>query len=436
MEDDGDAMEARFASICKSGLSLDESTVRQAMVLFRESKHILLANISTIGSGSHGEVERYWSAFVLYCVIRLCHGKGRKDCGQNGVPLCQILRAFKLNIIDFFKEMPQFSLKAGYILSGLYGSDWEKRLELKELQVNFVHLSVLSRHYRRAYLELFLPSDSNNQSSAVSSHTGYISDYHHFGWLLFLALRVHTFSRFRDLVTCTNGLVSILAVLILHVPMKFRNFHITTASRLFGKKADKGVDLLASLCDIYHTSEDELKKTLEKTNKLIVDILNKKPLPAAECRTENLDHFNIDGLTIFEGLMEENSLQSSLLTLEKDYDDVINTTGELDERVFVSDDDSVLGSGSLSGGAINIASRKSIPDMKSSPAKEIRSPSCLMQSPAPPVNGNHMGNSKKVFDTPVSTAMTTAKWLRTVISPLPSKPMQNFTDSSLHATRI
>lgn len=203
--------------------------------------------------------------------------------------------------------------------------------------------------------------------------------------------------------------------------MKFRNFHVTT-SRLFGKKTDRGVDLLASLCDIYHTSEYELKKTLEKTNKLIADILNKKPLPAAECRTQNLEHFNIDGLTIFDGLMEENSLQSSLLALEKDYDDAINTTGELDERVFVSDDDSVLGSGSLSGGAINIASRKSIPDMKSSPAKEIKRPSCLMQSPASPVNGNHLGNSKMVFDTPVSTAMTTVKWLRTVISPLPSKP--------------
>ncbi|KAK8918796.1 Retinoblastoma-related protein [Platanthera zijinensis] len=62
MEDDGDAMEARFANICKSGLSLDQSTVRQAMVLFRESKHNLLANISTIGSGSlfqHGIRARF-----------------------------------------------------------------------------------------------------------------------------------------------------------------------------------------------------------------------------------------------------------------------------------------------------------------------------------------------------------------------------------------
>jgi hypothetical protein len=33
-------------------------------------------------------------------------------------------------IVDFFKEMPQFCIKVGFILTGLYGSDWEKRLEV------------------------------------------------------------------------------------------------------------------------------------------------------------------------------------------------------------------------------------------------------------------------------------------------------------------
>ena len=36
--------------------------------------------------------------------------------------------------MDFLKEMPQLSLKAGYILSGLYGSDWEKRLEVLDIK--------------------------------------------------------------------------------------------------------------------------------------------------------------------------------------------------------------------------------------------------------------------------------------------------------------
>lgn len=55
--------------------------------------------------------------------------------------------------------------------------------------------------------------------------------------------------------------------------------------------------------------------------------------------------------------MEEKSLQSSIVILEKDYDDAI-LKGELDERMFVNDDDSLLGSGSLSGGAVNICGTK------------------------------------------------------------------------------
>lgn len=65
-----------------------------------------------------------------------------------------------------------------------------------------------------------------------------------------------------------------------------------------------------------------------------------------------------DGLVYFEDLLEENSLQSSLHILEKDYEDAIHVRGELDERMFINENDSILGSGSLSGGAINMSSRK------------------------------------------------------------------------------
>lgn len=65
-----------------------------------------------------------------------------------------------------------------------------------------------SRYYKRAFKALFL--DNVDAQSAVANSAEYIANCHRFGWLLFLALRVHAFSRFKDLVTCTNGLVSIL----------------------------------------------------------------------------------------------------------------------------------------------------------------------------------------------------------------------------------
>ncbi|EEF32393.1 retinoblastoma-related protein isoform X2 [Ricinus communis] len=418
---ENDTIEVRFTDFCKIGLSVSEDAYEEAIKLFKGTKHLLLANISAIGNGMPEEAERFWFAFVSYSVKRLSE-KIRDNMQQrpddNGLTLCQILRRAKLNIVDFFKELPQYVVKAGPILSTMYGVDWENRLEAKELQANFVHLSILSRHYKRAYRELFLTSDANVDKQSA---TAYMSDYHRFGWLLFLALRVHAFSRFKDLVTCTNGLVSVLAILIIHVPVRFRNFNLNDSQR-FVKKGDKGVDLLASLCNKYDTSEDELRKTMEKTNNLIADILKKKPHMASEYKNENLDNINTDGLIYYEDLMEESSLRSSLDILEKDYEDAIRCKGELDERVFINEEDSLLGSGSLSGGAISVTGTKRKFDQISSPTKTITSPLSPHRSPASHTNGILGSTNSRMAATPVSTAMTTAKWLRTVISPLPSKP--------------
>ncbi|KAK2973821.1 hypothetical protein RJ640_011749, partial [Escallonia rubra] len=419
-------IEARFTDFCKNGLSTEDNILTEAVKLFDEIKHLLLANMSAIGSGTPEEAERFWFAFVLYSLKRLSErstDNANQETEENGFTLCQILRVAKLNIVEFFKELPQFIVKVGPIFSNLFGAEWEKRLEAKEMQANFVHLSLLSKYYKRAYREFFLTSAAiDDKQSAGVSGIDYVSEYHRFGWLLFLALRVHAFSRFKDLVTCTNGLVSILAILIIHVPSRFRNFTISDSPR-FVKKNNKGVDLLASLCNMYETSEDELRKTMEKSNNLIADILNKKPCLASECRAENLHSLNTDGLIYFEDLVDESSLSSSIAILEKDYDDAIRNKGGLDERVFINEEDSLLGSSSLSGGAIDLSGTKRKIDSITSPAKSITSPLSPSRSPlASQSNGTLGSGISKMTATPVSTAMTTAKWLRTIISPLPSKP--------------
>lgn len=60
--------------------------------------------------------------------------------------------------------------------------------------------------------------------------------------------------------------------------------------------------------------------------------------------------------------------------------------------------------------------------MLASPAKTITSPLSSLRSSASHANGIPGVANSKMAATPVSTAMTTAKWLRTVICPLPSKP--------------
>jgi len=45
------------------------------------------------------------------------------------------------SIADFFKELPQFVVKAGPILSNRFGSDWENKLEvLTSLRITIVFL--------------------------------------------------------------------------------------------------------------------------------------------------------------------------------------------------------------------------------------------------------------------------------------------------------
>ncbi|KAE8657577.1 hypothetical protein F3Y22_tig00116989pilonHSYRG00400 [Hibiscus syriacus] len=133
---DGDAIETRFTALCKNGLALDEKACLNAMKLFKETKHLLSSNVSAIGSGTLEEAERFWFSFVLYSFKRLSEKieeNTQHESDESGFSLCQILRATKLNIVDFFKELPQFAVKAGPVLSNMYGEDWESRLEvLKE----------------------------------------------------------------------------------------------------------------------------------------------------------------------------------------------------------------------------------------------------------------------------------------------------------------
>ncbi|KAL6963724.1 Retinoblastoma-related protein 1 [Sarracenia purpurea var. burkii] len=128
-----------------------------------------------------------------------------------------------------------------------------------------------------------------------------------------------------------------------------------------------------------------------------------------------------DDLIYVDDLMEEASLSSNLDILEKDYADATHNKGELGESVFANEEDSLIGSGNLSGGAMNINGTKRTIDSIASPAKTITSPLSPYCSPSPSASHGN-GILSKMGATPVTTAMTTAKWLRTVICPLPPKP--------------
>ncbi|KAH9555125.1 hypothetical protein CY35_08G098100 [Sphagnum magellanicum] len=372
-----DGMEARFMERCKVGLCLGEKMFLRVSRFFEDSKPLLLANIDAFGTGSVEEVERLWNACTLYAFKMLsnatCVGEDAdavEGGAAAGFTLTQLLQVTKISVMDLFKELPQFLVKAAPTLEALYGDSWEKHLQVKEVQANIVHVTVLFNYYNRLYKELFFSSEcsAGNVNGSPSDVKGGFSPHMQFGWMLFLALRMHVLNQFTDLVTCTNGLLAIIVILMLHMPPHLRKLCVKDASKF-------------------------------------------------------------DGLAYFEGLMENGCITSNLYILEKDYEEAYQSRGELDERIFINGEVSLMGGVSCDSPDISAYKRKY--DTISSPLRgsAVSTGVLLSSVNASPcsspvkVGGSSTANSNKIAPpTPVSITMTTAKWLRDVITPLPAEP--------------
>ncbi|XP_066339583.1 retinoblastoma-related protein 1-like isoform X2 [Miscanthus floridulus] len=274
-------------------------------------------------------------------------------------------------------------------------------------------LAEASRFYRRAYNELF-SGVTTEQEPESSTNT---PEYMLFGWHLFLMLRSRSPELFKDLVSCIHGLVAVLAILLIHVPVKFRSFTVEGSSHLI-KQTEKGVDLIASLCHNYHASEERLKEMMDKSHKAIEDVFGMIALSASECKTENLDKIDTDGLMYFKGLIDMESFQSNLEKMEK----LCNSNsceGELDFKLILINNDYIPCAENSSGESTNLGRSKCVFEILASPTKTIKNMLTVPSSPLSPVTG---GSVKIVQMTPVTSAMTTAKWLHEVISSLPEKP--------------
>ncbi|KAH9571413.1 hypothetical protein CY35_02G093600 [Sphagnum magellanicum] len=369
-----DGMEARFMERCQVGLQLSETMLQRAVCFFKDSKLLLLANIDSIGSGTVEEAERLWNACVFYAVKRLssvtCVGEGAVEGTAAGFTLMQLLQVTNVSVMDLFKELPQFLVKAAPTLQALYGDSWEKLLQVKEVQANFVHMKVLSNYYKRVYKELFLFSECSSgglNGSPLEVQEGFPPQMQ-LGWMLFLALRMHVLNQFPDLVTCTNGLLAIIVILMLHMPPQLRKFCVEDTSKF-------------------------------------------------------------DGLVYFEGLMESGQIMSNISIVEKDYEEAYQSHGELDERMFINGEVSLMGS--VSCGSPDISASKRKYDTMSSPVRSsaVSTATCLPSQNGSPssspvkIGGFPIDNGSKIAPpTPVSITMTTAKWLRDVITPLPAEP--------------
>uniref|UniRef100_M8CF40 Retinoblastoma-associated protein A-box domain-containing protein n=1 Tax=Aegilops tauschii TaxID=37682 RepID=M8CF40_AEGTA len=125
-----------------------------------------------------------------------------------------------------------------------------------------------------------------------------------------------------------------------------------------------------------------------------------------------------NGLIYFRDLLDKECFHSNFEKLEK-LSSTTSWEGELDLKRFLINNDNIISAENSSRDFTNLSCPKRVFETLASPTKTIKNMLTVPSSPSSPVNG---GSVKVVQMTPVTSAMTTAKWLRGVISSLPEKP--------------
>ncbi|CAI5998433.1 unnamed protein product [Closterium sp. NIES-65] len=350
----------------RTHLRMDGAMQQQAMELFSACYALLAPSLASFGAPeSPDDSERAWSACVLFVVRKLGPAKAAEEAaaraGQIAPPgssrsqwpwftLSELLRATKLTVVDFFKEIANFLPRVSPVMQAAYGDLWEQRLEVKELQANFVHAIVLFNHYKKVFAELFISSPppslpSGAPAPPAAAATSQFSREMRFGWLLFLSIKAHLLRRFPDLVTATNAMLCTLVVLIVHVPPSLRRFSFSDPVR-FSRRAgrERLVDVVGSLCASYKAAEGEVSALLDRTQQLMARCLTRQAA-AASCEQHDAGELCPDRLFLFEGLLQDAAALPSVDLVEGAYQEAYVEAGDraLDERMFLSGDGQVIG---------------------------------------------------------------------------------------------
>ncbi|CAI5484133.1 unnamed protein product [Closterium sp. Yama58-4] len=371
-----------FPARAQTHLRMDGAMQQQAMELFSACYALLAPSLASFGAPeSPDDSERAWSACVLFVVRKLGPAKAAEEAaaraGQIVPPgssrsqwpwftLSELLRATKLTVVDFFKEIANFLPRVSPVMQAAYGDLWEQRLEVKELQANFVHAIVLFNHYKKVFAELFisspppsLPSGAPPPAAAAAAASQFSREMR-FGWLLFLSIKAHLLRRFPDLVTATNAMLCTLVVLIVHVPPSLRRFSFSDPVR-FSRRAgrERLVDVVGSLCASYKAAEGEVSALLERTQQLMARCLARQA-SLATCEQHDAGEVCPDRLFLFEGLLQDAAALPSVDLVEGAYQEAYVEAGDraLDERMFLLGDGQVIGAVSQLTAATSVGAAK------------------------------------------------------------------------------
>ncbi|CAI5469568.1 unnamed protein product [Closterium sp. Yama58-4] len=516
-----DAWRERFRDLITTHLRMDGAMQQQAMELFSACYALLAPSLASFGAPeSPDDSERAWSACVLFVVRKLGPAKAAEEAaaraGQIALPgssrsqwpwftLSELLRATKLTVVDFFKEIANFLPRVSPVMQAAYGDLWEQRLESFSPPSSILAPPLIPPPSHSSSLSFLLPLIP--PPSARRAGRGRLVDV--VGLLCasykaaeckvsaLLDCSQHLMSRClpsstrlsplptarragrERLVDVVGSLCAIykaaegercLSVSLSHWCLS------SPCSPLFPPTARRAgrerlVDVVGSLCASYKAAEGEVSALLDRTQQLMARCLARQAALGA-CEQHDAADLCPDRLFLFEGLLQDAAALPSVDLVEGAYQEAYVEAGDraLDERMFLSGDGQVIGAVSQLTAATSVAAAKrSMPPpspLKSAPTGAMNALSSPFASamgagggaggegrgggsttitiapfcsPARSFltrlgpggmggtggtggGGGGGGGGMGVPQTPISAAMSTAHWLRTVVSASPAEP--------------
>ncbi|KAH7422326.1 hypothetical protein KP509_12G003800 [Ceratopteris richardii] len=389
-----------------------------AFRLFKETEHHMESCRGAFGSLNEANFVKCWIASIIYYAFRLTRKRGGGD-----FTLTKLLFSLDIQVLDFFKEAAAFLQKADSVLRTLHEDAYiEFQKHIRKMQAIFVHLTALYDNYEKNFFKFFAPNET--PLPVVSNSLDCCSEkylYLRFGWMLFLSLRIHCSEQFEDLMTCANGLIAVFVILIIHLPRGIRKVSLNDRA-IYAVCSNAGVSIVSSLCHLYDASEEDVRNMLNTVNAMIQSLIEGRRMPIVlDNDSEQTKGMDTEGLRCYQALLKPEDIIFSTHALDREYIGVYQMEGGLDERCFLPE----MGFSTAPTCQLSFSLRgvkRKYEDL-CSPSKPLDSRAQTLAEciSTPPPKVKSTGH-KMPPPTPVSVSMSTSKWLRSVIAPLPAEP--------------
>lgn len=327
---DQTTMDDSVKELCNN-LNLDKQTSDEVWKAYSKVKEQFIVEGDQI----------HWLACAIYAAT---------NKPSNGVSLTQLLRACKLNLVEFFSLMDK------WLKMTEQGSDI--RSKVAHLERNFNVSAVVFKKYKEIFPDVFKPISAKSRephdqrtlnrtrkSTANARHNYEVTtaDIYYFCWYLYVNIKATRTAISEDLVNSyhlllacidfcySNALVSKFAHDVLNPNFKGLpdEFH-SDDFKLLNQSTKQPPCILQVLCNNWDGIVVEAKGIREHWLKPYIKELVKREILKV-CTSSN------DSTNLPTGIFDACNFESNINNMVKEHDSTMLTMGDFDERIFLSE---------------------------------------------------------------------------------------------------